>query len=90
VSNLVLIAALCRDEDPQAVAAEIGGGGARALKAAVTAAVNDRLAPIRARRAELAADPGYLREVLAAGNARARAAADGTLAAVQRLMHTSY
>jgi tryptophanyl-tRNA synthetase len=90
VSNLVLIAALCRDEDPQAVAAEIGGGGAKALKAAVTAAVNDRLAPIRARRAELAADPGYLREVLAAGNARARAAADGTLAAVQRLMHTSY
>jgi tryptophanyl-tRNA synthetase len=90
VSNLVLIAALCRDEDPQAVAAEIGGGGAKALKAAVTAAVNDRLAPIRARRAELAADPGHLREVLAAGNARARAAADGTLAAVQRLMHTSY
>ena len=90
VSNLVLIAALCRDEDPRAVAAEIGSGGAKALKAAVTAAVNDRLAPIRARRAELAADPGYLREVLAAGNARARAAADGTLAAVQRLMHTSY
>jgi len=90
VSNLVLIAALCRDDDPQAVAAEIGSGGAKALKGAVTAAVNDRLAPIRARRAELAADPGYLREVLAAGNARARAAADGTLAAVQRLMHTSY
>ncbi len=90
VSNLVLIAALCRDEDPQAVAAEIGSGGAKALKAAVTAAVNDRLAPIRARRAQLAADPGYLREVLAAGNARARAAADATLAAVQRLMHTSY
>jgi tryptophanyl-tRNA synthetase len=90
VSNLVLIAALCRDEDPQAVAAEIDSGGAKALKAAVTAAVNDRLAPIRARRAQLAADPGYLREVLAAGNARARAAADATLAAVQRLMHTSY
>ena len=45
---------------------------------------------LRARRAELAADPGYLRDVLAAGNERARLLTDATLHAVRKLMHTSY
>ncbi|HXW46298.1 MAG TPA: tryptophan--tRNA ligase [Streptosporangiaceae bacterium] len=90
VSGLLLIAALCRDEPPEAVAEAIGDGGAAALKAAATAAINDRFAPIRARRAGLAAEPGYLREVLAAGNERARMTADATLRAVRGLMHTSY
>jgi tryptophanyl-tRNA synthetase len=90
VSSLVLIAALCRDESPEAVADEIGAGGAVALKAAVTAAINDRFAAIRARRAELATEPGYLRDVLAMGNERARAVAGATLADVRELMHTSY
>ncbi len=71
VSNLVLLTALCRESAPEAVAAEIGGGGSAVLKAAATEAVNERFAGLRARRAELARDPGYLRSVLAAGNARA-------------------
>src|SRR5215472_17194929 len=62
VSSLVLLAALCAGRDPGAVAADIGGGGAAALKAAVTEAVNERFAPVRARRAELARDPGYVRQ----------------------------
>jgi tryptophanyl-tRNA synthetase len=90
VSSLVLLAALCRDVPPAQVAAEIGGGGAAALKRAVTDAVNERFAAFRRRRAELAADPGYLRAVLAAGNGRAGALADGTLAAVRKLTYTSY
>jgi tryptophanyl-tRNA synthetase len=90
VSTLVLIAGLCRDEAPEAVAESIGDGGAAALKAVVTEALNDRLAPIRARRREVAADPGYLREVLAAGNEQARVLADVTLNGVRRLMHTQY
>ena len=57
------MAALCRDEAPEAVADAIGDGGAAALKAMVTTALNDRFAALRARRAELAADPGYLRDV---------------------------
>ena len=57
VSNLVLLAALCRGEAPEAVADEVGDRGASALKALVTEAVNERLAPVRARRAELAARP---------------------------------
>jgi tryptophanyl-tRNA synthetase len=90
VSNLLLLAGLCRDVPPQQVAAEIGSGGAAALKTAVTEAVNDRFAAIRARRVELASDPGYLRAVLAEGNERATAIADSTLAAVRTLMHTRY
>jgi tryptophanyl-tRNA synthetase len=90
VSSLVLIAALCRDLPPEDVAAEIGGGGAAALKAVVIQALNELLAPIRARRAELIADPLYLHEVLAAGNERVREIADTTLEDVRGLMHMNY
>jgi tryptophanyl-tRNA synthetase len=90
VSSLLLLTALCRGTAPENVAEQIGTGGAARLKAAAIAAVNDRFAAIRARRAELAADPGYLRSVLAAGNERATAIADDTLRAVRRLMHQRY
>jgi tryptophanyl-tRNA synthetase len=90
VSNLVQIAALCLDRPPEEVAAGIGDGGAVALKRLVTDALNDRLRPLRDRRREYAADPGYLRQVLADGNQRARDIAARTLADVQHLMHTTY
>lgn len=90
VSNLVLIAALCLDQPPTEVAAGIGDRGAAALKRLVTEALNERLRPLRARRRELAADPGYLHQVLADGNARARELAGRTLSDVQSLMHTVY
>ena len=90
VSNLVLLAALCRGEAPEAIAEEVGDGGASALKALVTEAVNERLAPLRARRAELMRDRAALRAVLREGNERARAIAPETLAAVRRLMRTDY
>lgn len=86
VSGLVLLAALCLGRDPHAVAEEIGGGGAAALKRTVTDAVNARLAPMRARRAEYARDMGYVRSVLRAGNERANAEADATLAQVREAM----
>jgi tryptophanyl-tRNA synthetase len=75
---------------PERLAAEIGGQGSGALKSAVTDAVNDRFASIRARRRELAGDPGYLAEVLADGNERTQAVARVTLTAVRAMMHTSY
>ncbi len=84
VSNLVLLTALCRDTTPAAVAAEIGAGGAAALKRAAIEAVNDRFAGLRARREALAADPGYLRSVLAAGNQKASSIAAETLGTVRR------
>jgi tryptophanyl-tRNA synthetase len=90
VSSLVLLAALCLDRDPVAVAAEIGDGGAALLKRVVTDAVNERFAPVRARRAELAADPGYARQVLRAGCGRARALAAATLEEVRDAMGMRY
>jgi tryptophanyl-tRNA synthetase len=86
VSNLVLLAALCQDRDPHAVAAEIGDGGAAALKKVVTDSVNEFLRPIRARRAELTADRAHLRDVLAAGNERADEIANRTLEEVRTAM----
>ncbi|WP_328895007.1 tryptophan--tRNA ligase [Streptomyces sp. NBC_00236] len=86
VSGLVQLAALCLDRDPHDVAEEIGGGGAAALKRTVTDAVNSRMAPMRARRAEYARDMGYVRSVLRAGNERANEIADATLAEVREAM----
>jgi tryptophanyl-tRNA synthetase len=90
VSNLVLLAALCLGREPQAVAEEVGDGGAAALKRLLTEAVNERFRDIRGRRAELARDRAYLRAMLADGNERARAIAERTLAEVRQLMHTDY
>ncbi|MGN2361218.1 tryptophan--tRNA ligase [Streptomyces luridiscabiei] len=88
VSSLVLLAALCLERDPHEVAAEIGTGGAAALKRTVTDAVNSLLAPVRARRAEYAADLTYVRSVLRAGNERANAVAEATLEEVREAMGT--
>jgi len=90
VSNLVLLGALCRDQDPGEFAAGIGSGGSAVLKAEVTAAVNDLLAPVRARRATYAQDLGYVRQVLRDGNARANEIASATLAQVKTAMGMTY
>src|SRR5271169_6076646 len=90
VSSLVLLGALCLDQDPGEFAAGIGSGGAAALKAAVVTAVNDLLAPVRARRAEFARDLGYVRQVLRDGNERANAIASVTLGEVRAAMGMHY
>jgi tryptophanyl-tRNA synthetase len=90
VSGLLQLAALCLDRDPHEVAAGIGDAGAAALKSTVTEAVNEFLAPMRARRAAYAREPGLVREVLRAGNVRANAIADQTLAEVREAMGTRY
>ena len=85
VASLVLLAALCQHREPAEVAAEISGGAAE-LKRVVTESVNEYFRPVRARRADLAADPGYLHGVLREGNARAAAIASATLAEVHALI----
>jgi tryptophanyl-tRNA synthetase len=56
----------------------------------VTEAVNEYLAPIRARRTQYAQDCAYLRQTLREGNERARAVADATLAEVRAAMNNHY
>jgi tryptophanyl-tRNA synthetase len=90
VSSLVLLAALCLGRSPQDVAADLGTGGAAALKDTVTMAVNEMLAPVRARRAEYARDLGYVRRVLRDGNERANEIASVTLAEVRGAMGMRY
>jgi tryptophanyl-tRNA synthetase len=90
VSSLLLLAALCQGRTPRQVAADIGSAGAAALKKTVTEAVNEYLAPIRARRARYAQDRGHLRQVLREGNERARDVADTTLGEVRAAMNTHY
>ncbi|MEU5793984.1 tryptophan--tRNA ligase [Streptomyces sp. NPDC047813] len=90
VSSLLLLAALCQGRTPEEVASDIGAAGAAALKKTVTEAVNEYLAPIRARRAEYARDRGELRRVLRAGNERANAVAEATLAEVRAAMNSDY
>jgi tryptophanyl-tRNA synthetase len=90
VSSLVLLAALCLDADPVSVAAGIGSGGAAALKRVVTEAVNEKFAPLRARRAELAREPGYVRQVLRDGCEAARSVATATLTEVRDAMSMRY
>jgi tryptophanyl-tRNA synthetase len=90
VANLLRLAAICRGVPAEAIAEEIGDGGAAALKRVTADALNERLRPIRVRRAELVGERDYLRAVLARGNARAGEIAAGTLRRVKELMHTRY
>jgi tryptophanyl-tRNA synthetase len=87
VANLLLLGALAAGTTPEAVAEEVGAGGSAKLKAYVTEAVNEHFRPIRARRAEVAADPQVVRDVLARGNEIARDTARRTLREVHDLMH---
>jgi tryptophanyl-tRNA synthetase len=86
VANLLTIAAAFTGEDQATLADRIGSGGARALKAVVTEAINETLRDHRARRAELLSDPGLLTSILREGDERARAVADQTLAEVRIAM----
>jgi tryptophanyl-tRNA synthetase len=90
VSALLSTAALCLGAVPEELAAAIGDGGSGELKALTATAVNDFLAPLRARRRELAADGDLVRSVLQRGNEHARAIADVTLDEVRAAMGTVY
>jgi tryptophanyl-tRNA synthetase len=90
VANLLSLLALCTGKSPDSLAESIGDGGGARLKSQLTEALNEALAPIRARRSALLADHGYLWSVLEAGNQRANEIADATLAEVRSAMHMDY
>ncbi|MNT76699.1 Tryptophan--tRNA ligase 2 [compost metagenome] len=52
----------------------------------LAAHLNEILAPIQARRAQLEREPGLLEDILAAGNAKARSATRETIEQVREIM----
>jgi tryptophanyl-tRNA synthetase len=78
VSNLLAVLTACGGRPP----GELTSYGA--LKREVVDAVEAVLAPLRARHAELAADPGHVRGVLAAGRERVRPPAAETVRRARR------
>lgn len=90
VSSLLTTAGLVTGRDPRTIAEEIGDSGAGALKNYLTESVNSFLASHRERRAELAQDMDYVRDVLREGNKRANAIAEETLRQVREAMGMVY
>ena len=91
VANLLLLASLCTGDAAENIAAGIGEAGSGALKRIVTDALNDALAPIRHRRAELARDArGVVRDTLTQGIARANVVAEATLREARVAMNMGY
>ena len=90
VSALLTTAGICTGRDPKEIADEIGMGGGGALKAYVIDAVNTYFEPIRQRRAEFAAQPDLIRDILHDGNARANVIANATLDEVREAMGMVY
>jgi tryptophanyl-tRNA synthetase len=82
VANLLDILAACTGRDPKDIRFDSGSK----LKAAVTDAVIDTLAPLQVRYAEISADPQRLRALLRAGASRGRARAAATLGRAQQAM----
>lgn len=90
VSALLTTAALCTGTTPGELADQISDGGSGRLKALATEAVNEFLAPHRARRVEFESDPAYIDGVLRRGNENANRRADRTLSEVRAAMGMSY
>ena len=90
VSALLTTAALCTGRTEVEIADEIGESGSGALKAYVTQSVNEFLAPHRERRAVLAKDMDYIKDVLHEGNKKANAIAEATLQEVRQAMGMVY
>jgi tryptophanyl-tRNA synthetase len=90
VAGLLDLLSAVTDEEPAALAGDIGAGGAAVLKGRLTEAINERLRPVRDRRRAAIADPGELDRILDHGNARAREIAAATLTQVHAALGMSY
>ena len=87
VANLLSLISLCTGEEPESIAQRIGDGGGGMLKNLLTEAMNEKLRPLRQKRAQLEADPAYIRQVLLDGSAKAREIGIKTLEEVRERMN---
>ena len=90
VSALLTTASLCTGRKEVDIASEIGDKGSGALKAYVTEAVNNFLAPIREKREEYLSDRAQLKSILDEGNSFANKIAVKTLDEVKTAMGMKY
>lgn len=90
VASLLQIIASFDGRSPVEIAAQIGSGGAGALKVMATEAVNESLRPLRSRRQELLADPAHLDAVLLDGVVQANAVANERIQRVRAAMGMDY
>ena len=86
ISNLIEIMSVATGDAVDAIEARYDGKGYGAFKLDVADAVIALLEPIRLRYEELRADPGELTRLLGLGAEKARAASEGTLAAMYERM----
>ncbi|MBN1412710.1 MAG: tryptophan--tRNA ligase [Spirochaetales bacterium] len=87
VANLLLLSSLCTGQPPEKIAEEIGDGGAGRLKSHLTEVLNEYLKPLRKKRAELASNMDYIRQVLIKGVKEARSIGEATLDEVRKAMN---
>ena len=87
VANLLSLISLCTGEEPESIAQRIGDGGGGMLKKVLTEAMNEKLRPLRQKRAQLEADPAYIRQVLLDGSAKAREIGIKTIEEVREIMN---
>ena len=87
VANLLSLISLCTGEEPESIVQRIGDGGGGMLKKVLTEAMNEKLRPLRQKRAQLEADPAYIRQVLLDGSAKAREIGIKTLEEVRERMN---
>lgn len=90
VANLLTIASGFTGKAPETLAEDLGSGGGQALKTLVIEAINEGLRTHRHRRKRIAEDRAKLIQILRAGNAKAEAVADKTLAEVRQSMSMDY
>ena len=83
ITNLLDLMAAATGQSVAAIESDFAGKGYGDFKKAVAEAVNERLAPVRARHAELRADPAAVHAELEKGADRARAIAAETMAEVR-------
>jgi tryptophanyl-tRNA synthetase len=86
VTNLIEVLAAARGVDPAEIEREFDGAGYGDFKRAVADGVDELLAPVRERYAELRPDQAALEEALAVGAEKARALAAPTVAEVRERM----
>ncbi|MBI4022378.1 MAG: tryptophan--tRNA ligase [Candidatus Andersenbacteria bacterium] len=86
IQNLLRIYQAFSQEEPAAIEQKFTGQGYQSFKAALAELLATKLAPIRQRFRELRADENGLRNILAAGQDKAQAAANQTLTVAKEKM----